>query len=198
MERLMANIVHYPSLKTVLAIEDVVKNADTSLSRNQILARLPTKVMRSTLNLALVYMEKRGLILETETGFIWTFNSNSNIEKVEKSSLMTYSNRRLNKNIQKDPENNVAEIKARILPILRHNGVKRAAIFGSVARGEATKKSDVDFLIEFKKERPTLFDVGGLKGELEKKLKRSVDLVLFRSIDSRLKERILRERVDII
>jgi len=194
----MANIVHYPSLKTVLAIEDVVKNADTSLSRNQILARLPTKVMRSTLNLALVYMEKRGLILETETGFIWTFNSNSNIEKVEKSSLMTYSNRRLNKNIQKDPENNVAEIKARILPILRHNGVKRAAIFGSVARGEATKKSDVDFLIEFKKERPTLFDVGGLKGELEKKLKRSVDLVLFRSIDSRLKERILRERVDII
>ncbi len=87
MERLMMNIVHYPSLKTILAIEDVVKNADIALSRNQILARLPTKVMRSTLNLALTYMEKRGLILETKKGFIWTFNPSKRLEKAESEGL---------------------------------------------------------------------------------------------------------------
>ena len=83
----MMNIVHYPSLKTILAIEDVVKNADIALSRNQILARLPTKVMRSTLNLALAYMEKRGLVLETKKGFIWTFNPSKRLEKAENEGL---------------------------------------------------------------------------------------------------------------
>ena len=87
MERLMMNIVHYPSLKTILAIEDVLKNADTALSRNQILAKLPTKVMRSTLNLALTYMERRGLVLETKKGFIWTFNPNKRLEKAENEGL---------------------------------------------------------------------------------------------------------------
>ena len=81
------NVVHYPSLKTILAIEDVIKGADMALSRNQILAKLPTKVMRSTLNLALIYMEKRGLVLETSDGFIWTFNPNKKLEKAEMEGL---------------------------------------------------------------------------------------------------------------
>lgn len=81
------NVVHYPNLKTILAIEDVIKSADMALSRNQILAKLPTKVMRSTLNLALIYMEKRGLVLETSDGFIWTFNPNKKLEKAEMEGL---------------------------------------------------------------------------------------------------------------
>lgn len=80
-------IVHYPNLKTILAIEEAVRTADTALSRNQILARMPTKVMRSTLNLALDYMEKRGLVLETKKGFIWTFNPNKRLEKAEDEGL---------------------------------------------------------------------------------------------------------------
>ncbi len=87
MEKLAMNVVHYPSLKTILAIEDVIKGADMALSRNQILAKLPTKVMRSTLNLALIYMEKRGLVLETSDGFIWTFNPNKKLEKAEMEGL---------------------------------------------------------------------------------------------------------------
>ena len=35
---------------------------------------------------------------------------------------------------------------------LRQLGVKSLALFGSVARGESTRASDVDFLVEF--ERP--------------------------------------------
>ncbi len=76
-------VVHYPTLKTIMAIETVVKNADTAVSRNQILDRLPTKVMRSTLNVALEYLEKRGMVLETKHGFIWTFNPSKRLAKAE-------------------------------------------------------------------------------------------------------------------
>ena len=72
--QLQKEVVHYPTLKTILAIEEVVKKANNPVSRNQILARLQTGVMRSTLNLALDYMEKRGMVFETKKGFIWTFN----------------------------------------------------------------------------------------------------------------------------
>ncbi len=95
-------------------------------------------------------------------------------------------------------EIDIDKVKSVAVPVLKRNGVKRAAVFGSVARREATATSDVDFLIEFKKSRPTLFDIGRLKGDLEERLKRTVDLILFRSIDSRLKEQILKERVDIL
>lgn len=80
-------VLHYPTLKTVLAIEEVVKKANNPLSRNQILARLQTGLMRSTLNLALDYMEKRGLVLETKKGFIWTFNPSKKLEKAEAEGL---------------------------------------------------------------------------------------------------------------
>lgn len=184
MEGLSVNVVHYPSLKTILAIEDVVKNAGAALSRNQILARLPTKVMRSTLNLALAYMGKRGLVTETEKGFIWIFKSNGAGQGFSTSERVSIAN-------------DIGKIKRDAVPILKANRVKRAAIFGSVARGEAKATSDVDFLLEFKG-KVTLFDLGGLKADLEEKLKRSVDLILFRSIDPRLRDRILGERVDIL
>ena len=85
--QIQTKVVHYPTLKTILAIEEVVKKANTPVSRNQILARLPTGVMRSTLNFALDYMEKRGLVLETRKGFIWTFNPSKKLEKAEEEGL---------------------------------------------------------------------------------------------------------------
>lgn len=80
-------VVHYPTLKTIMAIETVVKNAETAVSRNQILDRLPTKVMRSTLNVALEYLEKRGMVLETKRGFIWTFNPSKGLARAEEKGL---------------------------------------------------------------------------------------------------------------
>ena len=85
--QMQREVVHYPTLKTILAIEEVVRKANDPLSRNQILARLPTKVMRSTLNLALDYMERRGMVLETKRGFIWTFNPSKRLEKAEDEGL---------------------------------------------------------------------------------------------------------------
>lgn len=80
-------VVHYPNLKTVMAIEEVIKNSELAVSRNKILELLPTGVMRSTLNVALDYLEKKGIILETKKGFIWTFNPSHKLAKAEEEGL---------------------------------------------------------------------------------------------------------------
>jgi hypothetical protein len=86
-KQMQKEVVHYPTLKTILAIEEVIKKANNPLSRNKILATLPTKAMRSTLNLALDYMERRGLVLETKKGFIWTFNPSKKLKKAENKGI---------------------------------------------------------------------------------------------------------------
>lgn len=83
-------------------------------------------------------------------------------------------------------------IKRKIIPILKRQGVTKAAFFGSVARGEAKKKSDIDILVKLEKGK-SLFDFVGLKIELEEKLGKKVDLVTYRAIKPRLKDIILKD-----
>lgn len=67
-----------------------------------------------------------------------------------------------------------------ILPVLQPYGVKRIALFGSVARGTASPKSDIDILVDFEEPRRKplgLFKWGELEDELGKRLGRKVDLV---------------------
>ncbi len=90
------------------------------------------------------------------------------------------------------------ELKRTIVPILKRNGVVKAGIFGSYARGEATKKSDVDILIKVKAKKFSLFDLAGLEIELEEKLGKKVDLLTYNSIHPLLKERILKEEVPVL
>jgi hypothetical protein len=89
----------------------------------------------------------------------------------------------------------ITDIKNKIKPILKRNDVKKAAIFGSVARGEDRKNSDIDILIEYKNDDKSLLDFVGLKLELEKKLKRKVDLAEYSMIRPRIKGRILEEQI---
>ena len=92
---------------------------------------------------------------------------------------------------------NVAEMTKKVTPALKGRGVVHAFVFGSVARGEATDKSDVDFLVEFEKGR-TLLDLAGLHRELEEILGRSVDVVTPDALHPMLREDILKERVLIL
>lgn len=90
-------------------------------------------------------------------------------------------------------------LKKKIVSVLKENNVVRAGIFGSYARGEQKKGSDVDILIEIEKGRKfSLFDLVGLEEELKKKLKRKIDLLTYNSINHLLRERILNEEVRII
>ncbi len=87
MAKQLMEVLQYPTLKTVMAIEEVVRNAEVAISRNKILKLLPTKVMRPTLNCALDYLEKRGLVLETGKGFIWTFNPSRKLAQAENEGM---------------------------------------------------------------------------------------------------------------
>jgi predicted nucleotidyltransferase len=88
-------------------------------------------------------------------------------------------------------------VREKIIDILHRNDVKRASFFGSIVRGEMTDESDVDLLVEFEG-RKSLLDIAHLKNELEDALNRRVDVLTFRSIHPRLKDRILAEQVPII
>jgi len=90
---------------------------------------------------------------------------------------------------------NIREIKKKITPILKNHDVKKAAVFGSFARGEQNKKSDIDILIKFKRDNDkSLLDIVGLKLDLEKVLKRKVDLVEYSTIKPLLRKTILKEQ----
>ncbi|MBI3442386.1 MAG: nucleotidyltransferase family protein [Candidatus Sungbacteria bacterium] len=88
------------------------------------------------------------------------------------------------------------EIKEKSDVILRQAGVKRAAIFGSFARGEANKKSDIDLLVEFEGQK-TLLDLSALKMQLEQTLGLNVDLVTYQSLSPLLRDSILREQISL-
>ena len=91
----------------------------------------------------------------------------------------------------------IEEIKERIIPILGRSGIKKAAIFGSLAKGEVKPDSDVDILVEIKSDM-SLIDFIGIKIELEEALKMKVDLVEYETIKPIIKERILAEQVVIL
>ena len=92
----------------------------------------------------------------------------------------------------------IEEVKRKIVKILRKNGVVRAGIFGSYARGEQKKNSDIDVLIEVQARKFSLLDLIGLEMDLVEKLGRKVDLLTYKSIHPLLRDRILKEEVRII
>jgi predicted nucleotidyltransferase len=76
---------------------------------------------------------------------------------------------------------------------IRSFGVKRLGLFGSVARGEATEGSDLDFLVELEKKS---FDAYmDLKDFLEEMFGCKVDLVMKDALKPRLREPILKETI---
>ncbi|MEK6938066.1 MAG: nucleotidyltransferase family protein [Nanoarchaeota archaeon] len=91
----------------------------------------------------------------------------------------------------------ISLIRKEILPLLQKNAVIKAGIFGSYARGEERKESDIDILVQFKG-RKSLFDLMGLEQELEKKMRRKVDLLTYKYLHPALKEKILKEEIRIL
>src|SRR5579872_6794715 len=75
----------------------------------------------------------------------------------------------------------------------RHHG-RRVRIFGSVARGQATPHSDIDFLVDFE-DGSSLFDLQRVSAELAELLGRAVDVVSSGGLKAR-DEAILTEAVD--
>jgi predicted nucleotidyltransferase len=81
-----------------------------------------------------------------------------------------------------------------IIKVATVHGARNIRVFGSVARGEADEKSDIDFLVEMEPGR-SLLDLGGLLMDLQDVLGREVDVVTERGLNPRIRERVLKEAV---
>ena len=78
--------------------------------------------------------------------------------------------------------------------IAARHGARNIRIFGSVARGEADSKSDIDFLVDMEPGR-SLFDLGGLYMDLRNLLGRDIDVVTEKGLRERIRDRVLKEAV---
>jgi uncharacterized protein len=75
---------------------------------------------------------------------------------------------------------NLVNLKKTVTKVIRQQrfarNIKSISVFGSVARGEDSVKSDIDLIVDFLK--PVgLFYMAGLKNALEDEFKKKVDLV---------------------
>jgi predicted nucleotidyltransferase len=91
----------------------------------------------------------------------------------------------------------VTSIREQITPILKDRGVLRAGVFGSYARGEESSGSDLDLLVELPP-GSSLFDLVGLQLDLSEELGVEVDAHTYRSLHPLLRDRILKEEVQIL
>ncbi|MEO5886985.1 MAG: nucleotidyltransferase family protein [Anaerolineales bacterium] len=81
---------------------------------------------------------------------------------------------------------------SRMIDICRQNDVSMIGVFGSMARGEAKKKSDIDLIVRFAK-RKSLLAMVRLERELSEALSRKVDLLTEASISPYIRARVLKE-----
>jgi predicted nucleotidyltransferase len=79
-----------------------------------------------------------------------------------------------------------------ILNSAYRHGARNVRVFGSVARGDCTANSDIDFLVEAGDSTSPWFPAG-LVEELERLLRRHVDVVTEQSLHRLLRRRILKE-----
>jgi len=86
------------------------------------------------------------------------------------------------------------EKRQEILAIAAKHGAYNVRIFGSVVRGEAVEKSDVDILVEAGPETSSWFPAG-LIIDLEELLGREVDVVTEGALHWYIKDQVLREAV---
>ena len=81
-------------------------------------------------------------------------------------------------------------------PELQRLGVRHAALFGSLARGEAGPNSDIDIAIELDRSRqPTVYDYVGMQQFISGLFEGTVDVVDREALKPRVRERVLADLV---
>lgn len=73
---------HWPTLNTVIMVEETLKNIDESvISIAELKRKLPRQVNHNTLMTVLQYLEESNKILVTMKGITWIHNINPNLKK---------------------------------------------------------------------------------------------------------------------
>lgn len=90
----------------------------------------------------------------------------------------------------------IQTVKQMAAPIFRQYQVRKAAVFGSLARGESNDTSDVDILLELP-DHASLFDVVALSNDLKDALHTPVDLVEYDAVKPALRQFIIGSEIPI-
>ena len=78
------------------------------------------------------------------------------------------------------------QLRSLVAPVAEKYRLKAVYIFGSYARGEATEESDVDILVDREGSLVhSLFQMGGLYGDLEDAVKKKIDLVTTQTLEQK-------------
>ena len=77
----------------------------------------------------------------------------------------------------------IDEVARRIPEFCRRNGIERAEVFGSVARGQALPGSDLDLLVTFRPGIEPGLEFFAMQDELEQILGCTVDILTRRSVE---------------
>lgn len=85
--KMEAKLIHYPSLKTVLMVEETLKKANKLMTREELKEKLPKKIMHQTLNVILEYLEKGGKIIDGRKGILWIFNPSTKLDKAIREGM---------------------------------------------------------------------------------------------------------------
>src|SRR5437762_13955240 len=80
-----------------------------------------------------------------------------------------------------------------IATFCRKHGVARLSLFGSVLREDFGPESDIDVLIEFPGQTPSLLELGGMQHELCQMFGRQVDLKTPGFLSDFVRKRVMRE-----
>jgi len=153
-----------------MMVEKIIYENSGRYSKMQLWEKLPKKMMYQTYSLIIEYLLLSGKISFEERKIVWI-------------------------GIGKD-DNKFDLIKKKIVDVLRNYGIKKAGIFGSYAKGEENKDSDIDILVEPKKGMGLEFVE--MAFELERAIGKKVDLVTYSSINKLIRKRVLSEEVRII
>ncbi len=86
MQMEIKTVHHWPTLKTMLRVEDVLRGADEAISVAELKRRLQTQIMDQTLRLILFYLENKGDILISDRKIVWIRNDSPEFLKMIKNS----------------------------------------------------------------------------------------------------------------
>ena len=87
------------------------------------------------------------------------------------------------------------EKREEILEIAAKHGAYNVRVFGSVARGEETENSDIDFLIDYDLSKTSSWFPMGLVLDLEVLLKRKVDVATDNSLHYFIRDKVLKKAI---
>ena len=82
-----SEIIHYPNLKTVLMVEEVLQKSNKPLKREQLKNKMKKQIMHQTLNVILKYLEDSGKIIDGRKGIVWIYNPSTKLDKAIKGGV---------------------------------------------------------------------------------------------------------------